>query len=106
MPRSKNYLKLTINFLDEVVNIVEKPNVIICKFDQNFRYPNRNINYFNETSSKYFHTIDNNKRITNKFLVVVNNKILKDFIRSGNERVVEARLNDAQFFGIKTSHTI
>ena len=33
-----------------------------------------------------------------EFLVVANNKDTKGFIKSGNERVVEARLNDAQFF--------
>ena len=32
------------------------------------------------------------------FLVVANKKDVKGFIKSGNERVVEARLSDAQFF--------
>ena len=47
---------------------------------------------------KYFHTFDSNGNITTNFLVVANNKDNKGFIKSGNERVIEARLNDAQFF--------
>ena len=47
---------------------------------------------------RYFHTFDNKGNITNQFLVVANNKDIKGFIKSGNERVVEARLSDAEFF--------
>ena len=47
---------------------------------------------------KYFHTLDNKENITNEFFVVANNKDTKGYIKFGNERVVEARLNDAEFF--------
>ena len=47
---------------------------------------------------KYFHTFDNKGNITNEFFVVANNKDKKGYIKSGNERVIEARLNDAAFF--------
>jgi len=47
---------------------------------------------------KYFPTFDKNGKITNEFLVVANNKDTLGFIKSGNERVVDARLSDAQFF--------
>jgi glycyl-tRNA synthetase beta chain len=46
---------------------------------------------------KYFPTFEKRK-ITNEFLVVANNKDKKGFIKLGNERVVEARLSDAEFF--------
>ena len=46
---------------------------------------------------KYFPTFDKKGKITNEFLVVANNKI-KRLYKMGNERVVEARLSDAQFF--------
>ncbi len=36
--------------------------------------------------------------ITNEFLIVTNKKDQKGLIKLGNERVVEARLNDAEFF--------
>ena len=47
---------------------------------------------------KYFPTFDKKEKITNEFLVVANNKDKEGFIKMGNERVVEARLSDAQFF--------
>ena len=47
---------------------------------------------------KYFPTFDKKGKITNEFLVVANNKDTKGYIKLGNERVVEARLSDAEFF--------
>ena len=47
---------------------------------------------------KYFPIFNLKGEITNEFLVVANNRDLKGFIKLGNERVVEARLSDAQFF--------
>ena len=38
------------------------------------------------------------KNLTNFFLVVLDTKDLKGYIKLGNERVIEARLNDAEFF--------
>ena len=97
--KQKLFVEIDNKLLDEVVNIVEKPNVIICKFDSKFLdIPTEILITSMKHHQKYFHTIDNKKRITNKFLVVADNKDAKNFIRSGNERVVEARLNDAQFF--------
>ena len=47
---------------------------------------------------KYFPIFDNKENITNEFLVVANKKDKKGLIKIGNERVVEARLSDAEFF--------
>jgi len=47
---------------------------------------------------KYFPTFDKKGNMTNEFLVVTNKKDKKGFIKLGNERVVEARLSDAEFF--------
>ena len=47
---------------------------------------------------KYFPIFNKKGSITNEFLVVANNKDVKGFIKLGNERVVDARLSDAQFF--------
>ena len=47
---------------------------------------------------KYFPTFDKKGNITNEFLVVTNKYDKKGFIKLGNERVVEARLSDAEFF--------
>ena len=47
---------------------------------------------------KYFPTFDKKGNITNEFLVVTNKRDINGLIKLGNERVVEARLNDAEFF--------
>ena len=51
-----------------------------------------------QNHQKYFHTFDKKGNITNEFFVVANNKDKKGYIKSGNERVIEARLSDAAFF--------
>ncbi len=92
-------LEIDNKLLDIVTNLVEKPNILICKFDSKFlNIPKEILIITMKHHQRYFHTFDNKGNITNQFLVVANNKDLKGFIKSGNERVVEARLNDAQFF--------
>ena len=85
--------------LDEVTDIVEQPNVLICNFDEKFlSIPKEILIITMQFHQKYFPTFDKKDKITNKFLVVANNKDTGGFIKVGNERVVEARLSDAQFF--------
>ena len=98
--KNKN-LTVEINnkLLDEVTNLVNKPNILVCKFDEKFlQIPKEILITTMQFHQKYFHTFDSNRNITTNFLVVANNKDSKGFIISGNERVIEARLNDAQFF--------
>ena len=59
-----------------------------------------------QSHQKYFPLLNNKDEITNEFIVIANNKDKKGLIKMGNERVVEARLNDADFFGIKINHKI
>ena len=92
-------LEIDNKLLDVVTNIVEYPNIFICKFDPKFlNIPKEILIITMKHHQKYFHVFDNKRNITNQFLVVTNNKDTKGFIKSGNERVVEARLSDAQFF--------
>ena len=85
--------------LDEVTDLVEQPNIIVCKFDEKFLdIPKEILIITMQYHQKYFPTFDKNGKITNEFLVVANNKDTYGFIKSGNERVVDARLSDAQFF--------
>jgi len=85
--------------LDEVTDIVERPNIIICKFNENFlNIPKEILIITMQYHQKYFPTFDKNGKITNEFLVVANNKDTKGYIKLGNESVVDARLSDAQFF--------
>ena len=98
--KRKNLLiEIDNRLLDEVTNLVDKPNILHCKFDPKFLdMPEEILIITMKNHQKYFNTFDSKKNITNDFLVVANNKDSKGFIKSGNERVVEARLNDAQFF--------
>ena len=98
-----NKKRLTINnnpkLLDEVVNLVEKPNILLCNFDKKFlSIPEEILILTMQFHQKYFPTFDSKKKITNEFLVVSNKKDQKGLIKIGNERVVEARLSDAEFF--------
>ncbi|WP_435117011.1 glycine--tRNA ligase subunit beta [Candidatus Pelagibacter bacterium nBUS_49] len=85
--------------LDEVVNLTDQPNVILCEFDRKFlNIPKEILIITMQYHQKYFPTFDKKGNITNEFLVVTNKKDINGLIKLGNERVVEARLNDAEFF--------
>ena len=87
------------NLLDEVVDLTDQPNVIICEFDRKFlNIPKEILIITMQHHQKYFPTFDKKGNITNEFLVVTNKQDKKGFIKLGNERVVEARLSDAEFF--------
>ena len=97
--RKNLVIEIDNKLLEEVTNLVEQPNILICKFDSKFlNIPKEILIITMKHHQKYFHTFDNKGNITNQFLVVANNKDIKGFIKSGNERVVEARLSDAEFF--------
>ena len=104
---NRNSLKVDINplLLEEVTNLVEQPNIILCKFDKKFlKIPREILIITMQNHQKYFHALDNKGNISNQFFVVANNKDLKGFIKSGNERVIEARLSDAEFFWNKNKN--
>ena len=85
--------------LEEVVDLIDQPNVLVCQFDKKFlKIPKEILIITMQYHQKYFPTFDNKGGITNEFLVVSNKKDLKGLIKLGNERVVEARLTDAKFF--------
>ena len=98
---NKKNLSIEINskLLEEVTNLVNKPNIIQCEFDEKYlKIPEEILITTMQFHQKYFHTFDKKGKITNIFLVAANNKDKKGFIKAGNQRVVNARLSDAQFF--------
>ena len=98
---NKKRLKINNNpkLIDEVVNLVESPNILLCNFDKKFlSVPKEILTLTMETHQKYFPTFNDKNEITNEFLIVTNKKDHKGLIKAGNERVIEARLNDAEFF--------
>ena len=97
----KNNLLIDVNenLLDEIANIVDKPKAILCEFDKKFLIiPKEILVITMQNHQKYIPTFDKKQNLTNFFLVVSNSKDLKGFVKLGNERVIEARLNDAEFF--------
>ena len=98
---SKKNVKIENNpkLIDEVVDLTDQPNVILCEFDRKFlNIPKEILIITMQHHQKYFPTFDKKGNITNEFIVVTNKKDINGLIKLGNERVVEARLNDAEFF--------
>jgi len=97
----KKNIKIENNpkLLDQVVDLTDQPNVIICEFNKKFlNIPKEILIITMQHHQKYFPTFNQKGNITNEFLVVTNKQDKKGFIKIGNERVVEARLSDAEFF--------
>ncbi|MDZ4396822.1 glycine--tRNA ligase subunit beta [Hydrogenophaga sp.] len=86
--------------LDEVTALVERPNVLICEFEQQFLgVPQECLILTMKANQKYFPLLDAQGKLTNKFLVVSNiSPTDASAVIGGNERVVRPRLADAKFF--------
>jgi len=98
--KTKDYKEnLNSRLLEEVVNIVEDPNILLVSFNKDYlKIPQEIIISTLEKHQRYFPIFDKRDRLTNYFFVVANKKDEKRLITEGNKRVVEARLADAKFF--------
>ena len=97
----KRKFKVNLNekLLNEVTNLVEKPKILVCEFDKRFlNIPSEILVTTMQTHQKYFSTIDNKSNLTNNFIVVADINDPKGLVKIGNERVIDARLSDAEFF--------
>ena len=86
--------------LQTVVNLTEFPGVILGNFDRTFlSLPEEVLVTVMRDHQKYFAVEDASARLAPHFLAVLNTDADHDgVIRHGNERVLRARFNDAQFF--------
>jgi len=86
--------------LDEVTALVERPNVLVCAFEQEFLdVPQECLILTMKANQKYFPLLDAAGKLTNRFLVVSNiSPADPSAVIGGNERVVRPRLADAKFF--------
>ena len=86
--------------LDEVTALVERPNVLRCRFEPEFlAVPPECLILTMKANQKYFPLLDAQGRLTNRFLVVSNIRPADaSAVVQGNERVVRPRLADARFF--------
>lgn len=86
--------------LDEVTALVEWPVVLEAGFEEHFlQVPQECLILTMQQNQKYFPLLDQNGRLMNRFLLVSNLETADpSHIISGNERVLRARLADAEFF--------
>ena len=101
--KATNQKKIHINvnekLIDEIINIVEKPKILVCEFNKKFlEIPQEILIITMQHHQKYFPTFDNKNKITNNFIVVADCKDKKGLVKLGNQNVVDARLADAEFF--------
>ncbi len=97
--KRKLIIKENFKLFDEVVNLVDNPNILLCSFDKKFlSIPKEILILTMQSHQKYFPIFNDKNEITNEFLIVANKRDQKGLIKIGNERVVEARLSDAEFF--------
>lgn len=87
--------------LDEIVYLVEYPSLIVGNFDKKYlQLPNEVLVSAMREHQRYFHLVDMENKFLPNFLVIANTnkKEALNTIRQGNERVLTARLEDADFF--------
>ncbi len=87
------------DLLDDVVNLVEMPNILVGDFPEDFLYiPTDILIEAIQHHQKYFAVLDTAGKVTTKFIIISNGIKDDGGIRKGNERVLGARLSDASFF--------
>lgn len=94
------FVALDESLVDTVCNLVEKPFGVCGSFDPKFLdLPDEALITSMREHQKYFPVVDKDKRLLANF-VAVNNTQVKDIdvTRTGHERVLRARLEDAFFF--------
>nr|WP_315182991.1 glycine--tRNA ligase subunit beta [uncultured Albidiferax sp.] len=86
--------------LDEVTALVERPNVLVCSFEEEFLgVPQECLILTMKANQKYFPLLDAAGKLTHQFLIVSNiSPADASQVIGGNERVVRPRLADAKFF--------
>jgi len=86
--------------LETVVNLVEYPTAVLCSFpDQYLRLPKELLITVMRDHQKYFAIQDSNGALKNSFIVVSNTtENNEEAVRTGAERVIKARFEDARFY--------
>lgn len=86
--------------LDEVMDLVEYPHVVMGYFDERYlELPREVLETAMQEHQRYFPLEREDGELAAAFLVVQNGDPAQaDAIRRGNERVIRARLEDASFF--------
>jgi len=85
--------------LDEVTNLVEWPTPICGGFDSRFlKLPPEVVITPMQDHQRYFPLWSQSDQLLPRFLAFANGPVNPDLVRAGNEKVLRARLYDAEFF--------
>ena len=91
-------IKTDLDLIHTIANITEYPIGILCSFNQNFcSLPRCILETVLKKHQKCFLVIEEDKTPSNQFITFTNG-INTTKVENGNEKVVKARLSDAQFF--------
>jgi len=90
----------SLDFVEEVTGLVEKPHAIIGEFDEVYLdVPQEALITTMEDNQKYFPVLNKKGKLLPYFITISNIQSKKKaIVRKGNERVLNARLADARFF--------
>lgn len=92
--------EINVDLLEEVNYLVEWPTALCGKFEEKFlSLPKECIITPMREHQRYFPVLDEDGNLLNKFITVRNGGSEHlDIVTHGNERVLRARLSDAEFF--------
>ncbi len=97
--KGKLRVVLDEDLLEDVVNMVEMPNVIVGSFPEKFLYiPKDLLIEAIQHHQKYFAVVDSSGNVSTNFIIVQNGVKDEGGVKEGNERVLKARLSDAAYF--------
>ncbi|MFH1368107.1 MAG: glycine--tRNA ligase subunit beta [Elusimicrobiota bacterium] len=98
--RVKGAALIDDDLLNEINFLVEHPVAILGNFDEKYlRLPPEVLITCMRKKQKYFPVVDAKKHLTNSFIGIRNGMSEhQETVREGYERVLEARLEDAEFF--------
>ena len=98
--KSGVHVVLDAPLLEEVTGLVEWPLSVLGKYDERFlKLPVEVLTSTMNHHQKYFHLVDEKNTPVPLFVAVINLKSRTPArVRKGNERVLRARLSDADFF--------
>ena len=91
------------DLLDEITALCEWPTALLCHFDSEFlSLPKECLILTMQRHQKYIPLTEEDGNLSNKFIVITNNAPEDTTkIKTGNEKVLRARLSDAHFFFLK-----
>ena len=88
------------DLLNEITNLVEWPSAMLAEFNEVFlSMPKELLISTMQDKQKYIPLVDNDGELLSKFIIISNIESKQpDVVKSGNEKVITPRLEDASFF--------